>query len=409
MSGCAISASSAKPRDLRIPLNDGRLHTDDLTGGIRHQIGLESAEWLAGEIDLSGLNGALVIDAFNEALGDGCSITINNDQSELVLRFNAEGLPQTIDETKAAVRTFTAVVAPQAAADQRESYGLHLPYESKFISDGSLPLVILIHGLDCNRSNWTPMAQMLEGEGFQIAYFAYPSDQSLADSVRALTEEMADFRKAYPDVPVHLVAHSMGSLVARGFVEGPAYSGIAGVDNLIMLAPPNHGSEWARFRAALELEEHFKLWRDEQKWRPTWLITDGLGEAGGDLACDSTFLAQLNARNRRNGVDYTIITGNKHPVLTFGANAAETIATLVPERASSSWGIRQCVEWLESTGADLRQRQCSGDGPVSISSARLDGVDDFVIVPADHTSLYIPTQPGNRPPAWDIVVDRLRK
>lgn len=400
---------SAKPRELRVPLEQGKLRSDDLTGNFRQHLGFGEVDWLNGDIDLRGIKGAVVVKALNAALGDGCNITLTDDESELVIRIDTARLPQDVDATKSAVRTFTAVANPEATAMQQRYYGLHLPLTREFVTDGSVPLVILIHGLDCNRSNWSPMAEMLTSEGFQVAYFAYPSDQALADSARDLTDQMAALRQTFPDVPVHLVAHSMGALVARSFVEGPDYPAIGGVKSLILLAPPNHGSKWAKLRAALEVQEHYKLWRDEPRWRPSWPITDGLGEAGRDLRAGSAFLAQLNAQPRRDEVRYTIITGNQHPALRMSANCVEAAASAVPSSARSHWGVRHYVRMMENVAEDLRETKSDSDGPVRVDSARLEGVNDFTVVEADHSTLYIPSEPGVRPQAWDVVVDRLKK
>lgn len=399
----------AKPRELRVPLDQGKLHSDDLTGNLREHLGLGDVDWLKGDIDLRGIKGAVVVKALNSALGDGCNITLNDDDSALVIHLDTARLPQDIDSTKSAVRTFTAVAAPEATAQQQRFYGLHLPGDTDFITDGSVPLVILIHGLDCNRSNWTPMAEMLAGEGFQVAYFAYASDQPLSDSARQLTDQMAALRQTFPNVPIHFIAHSMGALVARAFVEGPDYPAMGGVKSFILLAPPNHGTKWAKFRAALEVEEHYKLWRDEPRWRPSWIITDGLGEAGRDLHANSAFLAQLNSHPRRAGVRYTIIIGNQHPALRAATTCAEAAATVVPPSARSCWGVRHYVRMMEHVAKDLRETKSNSDGPVRVNSAKLDGVDDFTVVEADHSTLYIPSEPGARPPAWDIVVDRLKR
>jgi hypothetical protein len=48
------------------------------------------------------------------------------------------------------------------------------------------------------------------------------------------------------------------------------------------------------------------------------------------------------------------------------------------------------------------------DGPVTLESARLENVTDFVVVSADHVAMYCAT-PGKAPVAWDVVRDRLGK
>src|SRR5207249_4570272 len=150
-------------------------------------------------------------------------------QDELILRVDLQKLPRNFDSIRAAVRTFTAVAAPQATADQRRLFGLFMPPRV----DPQKPMVVLINGLDCNRGNWTPMGDLLRGEGFQVACFAYPSDQPLEDSAKLFAQNMAALRETFPNVPLDIVAHSMGGLVARRYVEGEGYAG--GVEHLIML------------------------------------------------------------------------------------------------------------------------------------------------------------------------------
>ena len=60
-------------------------------------------------------------------------------------------------------------------------------------------------------------------------------------------------------------------------------------------------------------------------------------------------------------------------------------------------------------GEDLRESTARSDGPVTVKSARLDGVEDFVVVHGDHTTTYIPAGGASEAPAWEIVHDRLMK
>ncbi len=50
-----------------------------------------------------------------------------------------------------------------------------------------------------------------------------------------------------------------------------------------------------------------------------------------------------------------------------------------------------------------------GDGVVTLDSARLEGVDDVVVVQADHVGLIVNAVPSHdrRPPAIDPVLERL--
>ena len=392
--GFALPAA-AHPYELRVPLDEGRFRLDNAMELLPESMRVID---LPVELNVRSLQGSLLIQAWNASLGDAASVVVEDDQ--LVFYVDPEKLPQDVDGAKKAARVFTATVTPEGTAAQNRMYGLLLPQRI----DPDRPLVLLIHGLDCNRSNWVPMTQLLEREGYQVGYFTYPSDQPLADSTALLARHMAALRDVYPSVPMSVVAHSMGSLVARGYIEGDEYTG--GIDRLILLAPPNQGSKWATYRVALEFEEHYLLWREQPDWQPSWIITDGLGEAGRDLKPDSEFLQKLNDRPRRANVHYTIVAGSQHPMYRLGAGWLDRSAEWTPDAVAHWWGFRHYEQAMHRGAEKLRQRESNNDGPVTIESCRLAGVDDFVTINADHTALYYPID-DQLPAAWPVIRDRL--
>lgn len=396
----AGAPAQAAPREARVPLHEGKLRTADLTAALSRELNLPECSLDCGDLDLRGLGGSLWLAAVNESLGEACRLSVTDDA--LVLHIDTEKLPDDATSAKRAARVFTAVAAPDATARQRSYYGLWTPPRI----DTTRPLVVLIHGLDCDRLNWAPLTRLLEADGKQVALFTYPSDQPIADSAKALGEKLAELRLRMTGLSYDLVCHSMGGLVAREYIEGEGYRG--GVERLVMLGTPTSGSKWAAYRFALELEEHYHLWRHEPDWSLSWMITDGLGEAGTDLKPGSEFLTSLNSRDRREGVRYTIVAGNQHPARRMTANTLEGTAGCIPERASNWWGFRQTKDKLEGVAGRMRQRGES-DGPVSVESCRLEGVDDFVIVSADHVALYYSRTKGQPPAAWDTIRDRLNR
>ena len=253
-------AALAAPHEARVPLHDGRLESADLTAVLLNDLHIRGVSLDVGTIDLNGLGGATFVRAVDAALGDGCKIDVTPDA--LVLHFDPEKLPHSIDDAKQATRVFTATAAPAATARQHRHYGLLLPQEV----DPRRTTVILVHGLDCDRTNWFPMSDRLIGEGYQVAYFTYPSDGPLEESAQLLARDMSALRDQFPDMTLDIVAHSMGGLVARRYVEGDAYAG--GVKHLILLGTPNLGSHWAAYRMALEVQELETRVRDYDRQFP---------------------------------------------------------------------------------------------------------------------------------------------
>jgi pimeloyl-ACP methyl ester carboxylesterase len=394
-----LSASAAAaPHEARVPLRDGRLDLGDFSAALCREMHLPPIKLGTGHVSLEGARGSLLVTAMNQSLGDGLHVSVRD--GALVLHVDPSKLPHNCEAMSKALRVFTAVAAPEATAAQAAYYGLALPEHF----DPTRPLVVLVHGLDCDRVNWGGMAQCLIAEGYQLAYFTYPSDQPIAESAAFFGRHMTALRRAFPAAEVNVLAYSMGGLVSRAYIEGSDYAG--GVQRLIMVGTPNTGSGWSRLRMLLEIQEHYHLWQHEPKWSPTWMITDGLGEAGRDLRPGSKFLTHLNALPRRDGVKYTIISGDQHPTSRMQAEWLDGAARCIPRGASGWWGFRQTKSGLQSQASKARNRADRGDGPVAVSRTKLDGVDDVVTVHADHVRLYIGTD-TEPPAAWDTIRDRL--
>lgn len=268
--------------------------------------------------------------------------------------------------------------------------------------NGRRPVVVLVHGLDSGTSYWDDLAPLIERAGYTAARLNYPNDQPLTESAAVLAREIAALRSRHPRLSIDLVGHSMGAIIARSYVEGDDYGG--GVRRLILLAPPNHGSCYSRFSLPTEFIEHADLWYHEPDWRWTWWVHDGLGEARNDLAPGSDFLTDINARPRRAGVKYTIVAGNRSCGWRYTANAMRGAAGWLPD-----WQWTHAAEdHLVSLAGKVEGQTGASDGLVSLESARLEGVDDFVLVPADHTTIACSSN-GEPPVAWTTIAARLKR
>jgi hypothetical protein len=81
---------------------------------------------------------------------------------------------------------------------------------------------------------------------------------------------------------------------------------------------------------------------------------------------------------------------------------------MVPKKVQGWWGVRQCKSGLASCASHFRHATGTGDGPVKLDSARLTGVTDVAMLPADHLTLVCYNH-GNPPAAWAVIQDRLTK
>jgi pimeloyl-ACP methyl ester carboxylesterase len=108
---------------------------------------------------------------------------------------------------------------------------------------GERELVVLVHGLGRTPLSMLPMALALRREGYEVLNFSYSSygpsvaeiGARLASAVRSRTPAGAPRR-------VHFVGHSLGNVVIRWTLE---YDRPDATGRVVMLAPPNQGSEVA--------------------------------------------------------------------------------------------------------------------------------------------------------------------
>jgi hypothetical protein len=189
--------------------------------------------------------------------------------------------------------------------------------------------VVLLHGMAQTPLSMAPLGHDLRRAGYLVRNIGYPTRRHdvaelarryLAPAVAAVGAES----------PVHLVTHSLGGLIARQYLQ---WAALPEGSRIVMLAPPNHGSEVA------------DLVRDWLVYR--WLM----GAVGQQLVTTADGIV-----HRLGPVDAEvgIIAGNRTIQPWFSA--------LIP-------------------GQD--------DGAVSVASTRLDGMRDFIVVGGSHTLLVL--------------------
>lgn len=186
-------------------------------------------------------------------------------------------------------------------------------------------VVILLHGLGRSAYSMGRLETRLGGAGYRVHNLGYPSTKLAPEQLVARLAR--DVERCCRDAPrVHFVGHSFGGILARAYL---AEHELPNLGRVVMLAPPNHGSELA------DLFEGSQLFR--------W----ALGPTARTLGTGpDSFPNRLPVPRFEVGV----IAGTR-PVNLFGA--------LVIRGPS--------------------------DGTVSVRSARLEGMTDFATVPSSHT------------------------
>ncbi len=194
--------------------------------------------------------------------------------------------------------------------------------------DENADAVILLHGLW--RSLWAmePMAKYLNEQGFHTINVPYPSfSKPMEEITRIVCEAVAEHGGKRT---IHFVTHSLGGIVTRKLLHQlPA--GQTG--RVVMLAPPNQGSEIIDWLA---------------RCKPAQL---GLGPAGLQLGC-----GKINAPALPEQTEAAVIMGKRSSIPFF--------------------------RWLLDK---------DNDGIVSVERGKIEGMNEFHILDADHT--FIATDP----------------
>jgi pimeloyl-ACP methyl ester carboxylesterase len=128
--------------------------------------------------------------------------------------------------------------------------------------DPSKTPVLFVHGAAGSPQDWRPAMEKIDRKRYQPWFYYYPSGMRLDSAADALNEAVGSLHARYRFARLHVVAHSMGGLVSRRFIQNNVLrDGNPYINTFITFSSPWDGHEAAAMGVKYA-PEVVPSWRD---------------------------------------------------------------------------------------------------------------------------------------------------
>ena len=371
-----------------VQTKDGKVAWSKIVDAVSKEVGGEIpllSQVPAGELDINASSTRMVLYAINKTLLPTFRISINRKNETVVVRVDKTAVAAAIEQAGQQLRAGV----DQADAVSGRTYGL-----SPFDKDADLKtadhIVLLIHGFGSSTEKMSSLAKAIEKDlqkedsSNAVARFDYASHNGVSAAAISLEESLQTLTDDNPNCEISLVTHSMGGVVARVVVEKNDFT-LSQVKRLVMVAPPNHGTQLAglpsgnvSFDALLQKFDQTGLRQSLQT------LVSIANVAIEDLKPDSKCITDLNANTRNENIAYSIILGNLGVLSKTETRMLNQFAKQLTAKQLANGG-NDLNAVLKSLPPELITGQ--GDGVVSLESGKLDGVEDTTVLRFQHSDL----------------------
>jgi pimeloyl-ACP methyl ester carboxylesterase len=255
--------------------------------------------------------------------------------------------------------------------------GTSFDYATIKYVQGPTPVVVLVHGWDGNSDSTScgmePLADYIKtpanmgGHSFKAECLKYRTREGVVAGAVALKQKIDGLGQDKVDI----VAHSMGGLVARYYIE--KLGGRNKVGSLTMLGTPNWGTAFAI--AACDRNWVYLLMGQHDKY----------DQAACDLIPLSPIILKLNFNpGSHAGVSYNVITGNVGNWLLQRPN--DCMVPVASAQGLSFPTTVRAVSHVTKTGAAALVSGCTATGEIDDAGVH-DQVRDILLASNSFTTL----------------------